>query len=322
MQTVGAVEAPQTIGFLLVPNFSLIAVTSAMEPLRLANWVAGTELYRWRVITVDGGPVTASSGMTIHADCGIDDVELQQTLFVCGGINIHEFDDPKVYAWLRRLARRGGDVGALCTGSFVLARAGLLDGYRCTIHWENLPSFTEEFPDIDVLPEIYQIDRNRWTCAGGTAALDMMLHVIARQFGDELALTVSDELIHDRIREAGDQQRLDLRLRLGVSHPKLLLAASIMEKHLEQPLGQEELAGMVGLSTRQLERLFSKYLGQTPTRYYLDLRLVKARQLLLQTSLSVLNVALACGFVSASHFSKSYREHFGHTPREERRPVH
>ncbi|MDE0809947.1 MAG: helix-turn-helix domain-containing protein, partial [Alphaproteobacteria bacterium] len=166
--------------------------------------------------------------------------------------------------------------------------------------------------------DIYEIDRDRVTCSGGTAALDMMLHLIGRQHGQTIANDVSEQFIHDRIREPHDHQRMELRARLGVSHPKLIAVISDMEGNLEEPLSQTELARQATLSTRQLERLFRKYLGATPTRYYLNLRLQRARQLLLQTTMSILSVALACGFVSASHFSKCYRECFGKTPRAER----
>ncbi len=314
-------ERPQRIGFLLVPDFSMVAFTSAVEPLRLANWVRGEELYAWRVLSADGGPVRSSAGVVVAADAAISDDEALPTTIVCSGIEVQRYDDKAVFAWLRKLDRRGVDIGALCTGTQILARAGLLDGRRCTIHWENLPGFAEAFPNIEVSTELFEIDGNRFTCSGGTAALDMMLSMIASQHGRALALAVSDELIYDHIREHDDHQRRAQRLRLGVSHPKLLALISRMEESLEQPLSQKELARGVGLSTRQLERLFGKYLHRTPRQYYLELRLSRARHLLLQTTLSVLGVAVACGFVSASHFSKCYREHFGRTPREERRLV-
>ena len=312
---------PRKFGFLLVPNFSMSALMSAVEPLRLANWVTGLQLYDWVIWSVDGRPVQSSNRIEVGVDSGIEEVDFYPSVFVTSGIEIQSFDDRRVVAWLRRMERRGADIGALCTGTHVLARAGLLDGYRCTIHWENLPAFIEEFPELDVTEDLFEIDRNRYTCSGGLAALDMILHMISRQQGHKLAASISEELIYDRIREANDHQRMALRLRLGVSHPKLLEVIESMEENLEQPLSQSDLARNVDLSTRQLERLFRKYLNCTPSRYYVELRLNRARLLLQQTSLSVLNVALACGFVSASHFSKCYREHFGRTPREERRVV-
>ena len=230
----------------------------------------------------------------------------------------HLYNDKTVFSWLRRLDRKGTNIGALCTGSHVLARAGLLEGYRCTIHWENITGFIEEFPGIEITNELFEIDRNRFTCSGGTAALDMMLNLIGRQHGHELAAAVSEQFIHERIRDQHDHQRMALTARLGVRHPKLIQVIKLMEQHLEEPLDRAALAAKVRLSTRQLERLFGKYLRRSPARYYLELRLNRARLLLLQTNMSVIDVALACGFVSASHFSKCYRDFFGKTPRKER----
>ncbi|MDJ0895034.1 MAG: GlxA family transcriptional regulator [Alphaproteobacteria bacterium] len=312
-------SGPQRIGFLLVPNFSMMAFTAAVEPLRAANRLSGKELYEWRIFTVDGEPAQASNGIEVVADAQIDAVDRFPAIIVCAGLDVQDVHNSRLFAWIRRMERAGSAVGALCTGSQILARAGLLDGYRCTIHWENLGSFTEEFPDIEVTTDLFEIDRKRFTCSGGTAALDMMLHMIALQHGHDLATAVSEQFIHDRIREPHDHQRMGLRARLGISHSKLIGAISEMEANPEYPLRPSELAQKVGLSTRQLERLFRSYLQCTPTRYYLKLRLERARHLLKQTSMSVFDVALACGFVSASHFSKCYREFYGHAPREERR---
>jgi transcriptional regulator GlxA family with amidase domain len=210
------------------------------------------------------------------------------------------------------------DIGAVNLGSYLLARAGLLDGYRCTVHWENLSGFTEAFPHLEATSEIFEIDRDRFTCSGGMAAFDLMLHAIAGQHGFALASAVSDQFIHERIRDKRDRQRMALPARLGIRHPKLLAAIRRMEENLEETVSRAELARTVKVSPRQLERLFRKYLGRTPTRFYLELRLDKARRLLQQTEMTVLDVALACGFVSASHFSKCYRERFVKTPRAER----
>ncbi len=306
-------------GFLMIPKFSLGAFAAAIEPLRLANHVSGEPLYEWRTISLDGAPVISSSGIEIRADLAIADVERMPTVFVCGGIGTQRFEDKRLASWLRQVERRGTNIGAMCTGSHILARLGLLNGYRCTIHWENLPGFAEDFPEIDVSEDIFVVDRNRFTCAGGMAASDMILSFINRQHGYDIAAAVSEELVYERIRGEEHHQRMALRMRLAVSQPKLLESINTMSDNLETPLSQIELAREVGLSTRQLERLFQKYLNCTPSRYYLEMRLNRARSLLLQTCMSVMNVALATGFVSASHFSKSYRLHFGYAPREEKR---
>lgn len=313
-------ELPQRFGFLLIPQFSLICFASAVEALRSANRMSGRALYEWELLSPAGDVVEASAGFRLGPCREIANIDHIPNVAICGGLRTHQFDDKRTTNWLRRVARQGANVGAISTGSHVLARAGLLDGYRCTIHWEDLAGFRESYPDLDLSDEIFEIDRTRFTCSGGTASMDMMLNVIEMQHGRELAAKVAEQFMHERIRDRHDHQRMDLRARLGVAHPKLLAVVARMEETLEMPLSRAELANNVGLSTRQLERLFRKYLRRTPTRFYLELRLERARLLLRQTSMSVLDVALACGFVSASHFSKCYREHFGRRPGEERRP--
>ncbi|RMD61627.1 MAG: GlxA family transcriptional regulator [Alphaproteobacteria bacterium] len=311
-------ELPQRIGLVLIPNFSMIAFTGAVETMRLANRTSGRELYQWALFSCDGRPVRSSAGIEVAVAGDLTAAESWPTVIVCGGLDVQKFDIRPMASWLRRMARRGADIGALCTGSLVLARAGLLDGYRCTIHWENIAGFVEEFPEIEVTDEVFEIDRNRFTCAGGTAAIDLMLNLLARQHGHALAAAVADQFVHERIRDEHDHQRMSLPARLGVRHTKLLSVIRLMEQNLEEPLERTELARRAGLSTRQLERLFHKYLRRSPARYYLELRLDRARLLLIQTDMPIIDVALACGFVSASHFSKCYRDFFGHTPRRER----
>ena len=309
---------PQHIGFFIVPQFAMMGFGAAIEPLRSANRMSGRELYSWHILSADGKPVTASNGIQIVPQGSIADHPPISMLVVCAGLNAQLYEDKQVFNWLRKLDRQGIDIGAISLGPYLLAKAGLLDGYRCTLHWENLASFTEAYPHLEVTSELFEIDRNRFTCSGGVAAFDLMLHLITLQHCHALAAQVSEQFIHDRIRSARDHQRMALPARLGVRHPKLVKVIKMMEDSLEEPIARAKLAEAVGLSSRQLERLFRKYLGRTPTRYYLELRLNRARLLLLQTDMSVLDVALACGFVSASHFSKCFREFFGRTPREER----
>lgn len=315
----GKADRHRVIGFLLVPNFSMIAFTSAIEPLRLANRAAGRALYSWRLYAPDGRFVVASNGIEIAVDGSYGAARDIHLALVVAGIDVESHPSKPLIAALRRLATFGVGLGAACTGSYVLAKAGLLDGYQATIHWENHQSLTTDFPDLEISSELFEIDRNRYTCAGGTAAIDMMLSLIASDHGPDLARAVTDQLIHHRIREGSERQRMDLRTRLGVAHPKLLAVVAEMEDAIEQPLSCVTLARRAGLSTRQLERLFAKYLQTSPTRYYITVRLERAQGLLQKTSLSVLAVAIATGFASASHFSKSYSECFGHTPSAERR---
>lgn len=312
-------EAEYKIGFILMPEFSLLAYVSAIEPLRIANRLIGRKIYSWTSFSADGSPVMSSANLEFPVGGSLSDIPTLSSLFVCSGMNVHMHDRTTTIAALRKAIMQGAAIGAICTATYVLAKAGLLKGYRSTIHWENTSGLREEFPELDITTELFEIDRNRFTCAGGTASLDMMLSLISDHSNHDLALAVAEQLIHHRIRDGHERQRMELRARLGISHPKLLAAISCMEENLEEPLSCSNLAIEVGLSTRQLERLFQKYLSHSPTRYYLGLRLNRARFLLTQTSLPIIEVALACGFVSASHFSKCHREHFGHTPSEERR---
>ena len=307
------------IVFVLVPEYSFIAFSSAVEPLRMANRMHGEPLYRWRVVTAGGAPVTSSSGLLVQIDGDLGSGEDADLVIVCAGERVQHHVDKACVAWLRRLAQRRIPLAAICTGAYLLARADLLAGYRCTIHWENLASLREEFPDITVTSELFEIDRDRYTCSGGVAPLDMMLNLIQAEHGSPLAVAISEEFICDRIRGRNDPQRIPLRHHLGTSQPKLVEAISLMEANIEEPMNLGELSRHVGLSRRQLERLFQKHVHRVPTRYYLDLRLARARLLLLQTTRPIVDIAFACGFVSAPHFSKCYRDHYGVPPREERR---
>ncbi len=312
-------ERPFKVAFVLVPRFSMVAFASALEPLRLANRQSGRPLYTWWTVTTDGEPVAASNGMTFAPEHALDAEPGADLSVVCAGEDVQEVTDRRLVAWLRKSAQRKRALGAVCTGTYLLARAEVLDGYRCTVHWENITSIREQFPRVVVSSEVFEIDRDRYTASGGTAPIDLMLNVIERMHGNALAASISEELVCERIRRRNDRQRIPLRLHLGTGQPKLEEAVALMEANLEEPMSLDELAGHVQLSRRQLERLFRKHLECVPTRYYLELRLSRARQLLLQTNMSIVDVAFACGFVSAPHFSKCYRDHFGIPPRDERR---
>ncbi|MEM7546533.1 MAG: GlxA family transcriptional regulator [Pseudomonadota bacterium] len=304
--------------FLLVDKFSMIAFASAVEPLRVANRMAREDVYTWQIASENEQPVRCSNGTRVIADIGLGDVDKDAMIFVCAGMDVNRVTTSAVLSWLRKQSRRGVALGALCTGSYVLARAGLLDTAPCTIHWENRESFREEFPDIDLTNHYYERHGNRWTSAGGTSSADMMLHMINEELGRDLAAMVIDQLVLTPTRSETDEQRLSVPARMGVRHPKLTTVIHMMEENIEDPISPADLAQDVAMSTRQLERLFRRYLNRSPKRYYMELRLQRARNLLLQTDMTVINVALACGFTSPSHFSKCYRSHFDRTPYRER----
>jgi AraC family carnitine catabolism transcriptional activator len=313
----GSADNPRRIGFLLLPKFSMMAFVSAVEPLRVANRFGGA-LYRWEVLSETGEPVTASNGMSLVADASLATTGRYSTVIVCAGFAPETHFSRRMGAWLRRLDHEGVTLGAMDTGSFLLARAGLLDGYRATTHWESLDSFRERFPRVEVEAGLFVFDRNRLTCAGGTAALDMMLHLIRLQHGHRLAVAVADQFVYTRIRDARDRQRMEPQSRLGVFRSELARVVSLMEEHLEDPLTIEQISEAAGVSLRQLERLFQRHFRCTPRRYYLDLRLQRARSLLQYTDMPVFEIALACGFGSSAHFSRSYREWAGKPPSAER----
>lgn len=304
--------------FLLTPAFSMLAFAAAIEPLRIANRMTRREIYKWRLVSDGGAPVACSNGTVLQVDDGLTDVNRNGAIVVCAGLELETAATKAVLTWLRRQSRIGVGIGAVCTGADILARAGLLDGKRCAIHWENQAAFAETYPEIEISTLIYCIDGDIFTCAGGTASADMMLQLIARDQGPDLGSLIADGLIHTQVRSADNEQRLSVPARIGVRHPKLVTVIQSMEQSTEEPVSPSELARSVDMSTRQLERLFRRYLDRSPKRYYMELRLDKARSLLLQTSMSVINVALACGFTSPSHFSKCYRAHFDRTPYRER----
>jgi transcriptional regulator GlxA family with amidase domain len=317
---VGKSTAPKRFVFLLLDKFTMLSFACAIEPLRIANRVIGAPVYEWALAgegTVDG-VVHCSNGAAFKLDIGLSEIDRDDTVLICGGIDVQKATTKGILNWLRREARKGVAIGGLCTGAYSLAKAGLLDSKRATIHWENQDGFIEEFEEVKLTRSIFVIDGNRMSTAGGTASLDMMLKIISADHGDDVANTVADQLIYSTIRTDQDTQRLSIPTRIGVRHPKLSQVIQMMEAAIEEPISPADLADDVGMSTRQLERLFRRYLNRSPKRYYMELRLSKARNLLMQTDMSVINVALACGFASPSHFSKCYRAHYSTTPYRER----
>jgi transcriptional regulator GlxA family with amidase domain len=311
--------------FFLVPDFTMIAFATALDPLRSANRMLGYEAYRWRLTSIDGKPVKASNGVECAVDTSLDDERRKMSgadrpnmAIVCSGIEVEKYHNRSTFAWLREEYNRGVAIGGLCTGAHILAAAGLLSNKRCAIHWENLPGFSEAFPKANVFADLYEVDQNIYTCAGGTAALDMMLKLIGDDFDESLVNRVCEQVLTDRVRSPTDRQRLPLRARLGVQNAKVLNIIELMEANLSEPLSLIEIADHVDLSRRQIERLFRTEMGRSPARYYLEIRLDRARHLLIQSSMPVVEVAVACGFVSASHFSKCYRELYARSPQQER----
>jgi len=313
-----APNAPTRYVFVLLENFTLLCFSAAVESLRIANRMADARLYEWVLAGDGGGTGTSSARAALKVDLDLGDLRRDDVVMICAGMDVQAATTKRVLNWIRREARRGLKVGGLCTAAYTVAKAGLLDGKRATIHWENHDSFFEEFEDVELTKSVFVIDGNRMTTAGGTSSIDLMLKIIADDHGDKLANEVADQLIYSSIRTDQDTQRLSVPTRIGVRHPKLSHVIQMMESNIEEPISPSTLAQEVGMSTRQLERLFRRYLNRSPKRYYMELRLQKARNLLMQTDMTVINVALACGFTSPSHFSKCYRAHYNTTPYRER----
>lgn len=315
-------KGDRQFGFLLVDKFSMFSLAAAIDAFRSANRLLGRDFYGWKTVSADGDSVMASNGLPLKIDYAIADLPPVDILFVCVGLTTEFPGKSKVLSGLRTLGRRGAALGALSVGSYVLAEAGQLEGHRCTIHWENRAGFTEKFPDIDCTGNVYEIDRKRYTCAGGTTSIDLMLEIVRRDHGVNLANGVANQFQHERIRSAGDRQRVGPERDLTGKSEKLRKIVELMADRLDEPCSAVQLAKAAGLSVRQVERLFLRHLGMTPGRYYMRLRLERARELLRQTNMPILDVAIATGFTSHSYFAQSYRLQFGRPPSEERRTTY
>lgn len=303
---------------LLLPSFSMMALASLIEPMRVANRFGGP-LYEWVFLSVNGAAVQASNGLPVAADAAIRDVKSVQTLIVQASFEPLKSVTPELLGWLRQQARMGAVLGALDTGAWVLAEAGLLAGKQCTMHWEAVPAFLETYDGIEISLNLFELSPRLFTCAGGTAAIDMMLALIAEDHGTDLAVRVAEQFIHNSLRVRSDSQRMSLVEQLGISNPKLVQAIQTMERNIETPLDVEELGDKVGVTRRQLERLFRTHLNDTPSNFYMKLRLTHARRLLQQTDMSITQISVACGFSAAAHFSRAYSSRFGRSPKRDRK---
>ena len=314
-------DEPTRIAFLMTPDYTIVTLTSAIAVLRMANRLSQRDLYRWFCLTLDGEPVASSDGLRIVPDSDVGLLGRSDILFVCGGYHVERHCNKALLGALRDFAKAGVPLGALCTGAHFLAAAGLLDGYRCAIHWENLSSLREQFPRVQVSSRLFEVDRDRYTCSGGISSIDLMLNLVHAAHGRQLARDISEQFILDRVRTETDMQRTPLHYQLGaVNRQSLVDAVALMEANIEEPLTLGEVADYTGISARQLERLFHEHLYCTPSRYYLDLRLDRGRLLLMQTGMTVTDVASRCGFSTAARFGKAYLEKYGKRPTDERRP--
>ena len=313
-----------TVAFLLLREFSMMSVVSSVEPLRAANRLSGKASYEWRFYSEDGQPIAASNGMIVNVTGGIRDIAEDPSgidfLFVCAGTDPNPPNRARLHAGLRQCARAPLVLGSLSSGTFVLARAGLLDGYRCTVHWEFRPAFEEEFPDLEFSPGLFVIDRDRWTGSGGVAGMDMMLYLIERDHGPSLSRAVANWFQIDRIRNSAIHQRSGQLDRIETLPSPMQKAIELMMANIETPLKMDEIAEMAGLRLRRMERMFKSNLDTSPAHFYRGIRLEKARELLLHTNLSTLEIGVLTGFSSSSHFAMAFQKHYGMRPTDARRP--
>ncbi len=311
--------ARRRYGFLTLPNYSMIALTSAVEPLRMANRLCREDVYTWSLVSLDGAPVAREQRpLARRRRCRSTRWTEADVVFVCGGVDVQRAVNRELLTALRQLAQSRVAAGVALHRRLRARQGGLLDKYRAAIHWENMSALREEFPRIHFTAQLFAIDRDRYTCSGGIAPLDLMLNMIKDDLGPDIAPLISEQFILDRIRNDRDRQHIPLQAQVGVFHERLIKAAALMEANIEEPMSLDDLAASIGVSRRQIERLFKRHLDQVPTKYYLEIRLRRARELLLQTSMSIMDITTACGFQSPPHFSKCYRNAFGYPPSAER----
>lgn len=315
----GSASAPVRIAFVLAPQFPMLAFAAALDPLRVANRLSERPLFEWSLVSVDGRPVMASNGITLTVQDALDGLHDVDMVVVCVGLEPLQFGrQHRIHHQLRRLAHHGAAIGAVSCGTFVLAEAGLLNGRRATVHWEYDELFRKRYPALRTSRELFVFDRDVFTCCGGTAALDMMLHLVRESFGKQLAQDVAEQFIYPRIRDEEEQQRTAVQNRYAVASPRLAQVIEMMEATLDEPVPLLELAARAGISTRQIERLFKDQMGIGPSMFYLKRRLERARTMLRQTLQPIREVAVECGFGSTAHFSHAYKKAFGIPPTRER----
>ena len=300
--------------FILLPKMTMLAFSSTVEPLRLANQLTGQCLYRWFLLSEDGGPILCSNSISINVDSALLPVRRQDAIIVCSGHDGYQAAGPKTLDMLRLHYRKGGQVGGVCTGAYTLARAGLLEGKSFTMHWDNQPAFIERFPDLAVSTHIFKKDGNIITCGGGAAGTDMMLSAIETHHGHGLAQLVTDMCVHGTQRQADVGQQSSIATAINSRNQRLIKLVRQMHDNIEEPLSFDELTALAGISKRQMERLFQRYLDVSPAQYYKNIRVDYGRNLIAETDMSITEIAFACGFTSQSNFSRAYKQRFGNNP--------
>lgn len=312
-------QPERSFAFFVANLFALNCVSSAVDTLRVANRLMGRDAFDWRLLSIDGRPVRASNGIEVSVNGTIADWRGADMLSVCAGLELDPQPRARLHSELHQASRSGLSIGAICAGAVIVARAGLLNGKRCTIHWENASAFVEDFPDVEYTGKVYEIDGNRYSAAGGISSVDLMLHMVGKAEGRDLVDAIANQMVLDRIRTAEDPQRTGMIGMMAHLPAKLRQAIEIMCANIDEPLSIKAIADAVQLSVRQIERLFLNHTGLTPGRYYMRVRLERARELIVHTSRPILDIALATGFSSSSYFAQCYRLLYGINPSSLRR---
>jgi transcriptional regulator GlxA family with amidase domain len=312
-------QVSKKVAFFVTPNFSPIGVFGAIEVLRTANRLTSQPIYGWEIVSHDGLPVASANGVTIVANKSIAEAKQYDLAIICAGFFPEKYSDEKTLNWIRYLDRHGAQLGAICTGTYVLAKAGVIKHRRCTIHGDNTAGFIEQFPEIELINQVFEIDRNLYTCAGGTSAIDLFINIVSEKIGTEFASSIAHRMQQDRVRNSQDVQSNSKRLDIRHKSPVLGKAIDLMEDNIEDPLATEAIARGLGISQRQLQRMFKNHIGVSPLEHYINLRVDRGHHLLQQTPLSIVEVAVACGFSTHGQFSRRYRARYGHSPSFERK---
>jgi transcriptional regulator GlxA family with amidase domain len=310
----GKVEKAENFVFLLLEDFTQLAFSCAVEPLRLANLISGRELYRWTLASDNGRHQTGSNGVTVVVDRGLEPLTHGDRLFIVSGVDVKRHATPALVDYVRRQRRHGTRIGAICSGAYVLAMAGLLRGRECAIHWAFHDCLAEDYPEVKLRRTVFVAGEDVSTASGGPAAADLMLHMISKAHGARLAALIADQMVYNSVRGEISRQCISVSARFGTRNGRLARAFEIMEQNIEMPVGAGRLADELGITIRQLQRMFRRFVGRSPHQAYRELRLEKARLLLLQTDMPIVEVAFACGFKSQSSFSRNYRQRYGVSP--------
>lgn len=309
-----ATKSTKRVGFLLIDGFTMLAFSNVVEPLRMANYVSDQALYSWIVTGLSGDKTSSSSGIQLSHTALPKHLLTCDLVFICGGFETYHLELTALTVLIQQLAVRDIALGGLCTGALALAKAGLLDHQLASLHWENISAAQENYPNVEFHNQIFTLSPRLYSCSGGVCALDMTLHIIRKHFGRPLTDSIQDMFVISTVREPSYTQHLPRPTTLRTSYTHVIDAIALMKTNIEEPLSIADIANHVGLSGRQLQRLFKAQFDRSPQQYYLGLRLEHAQYLLRHTSIPINQIVIASGFLSASSFSTAFKKAYQMSP--------